>query len=69
MKVGDMVKFREVLNHSTQELTDFKFGLVVEYQERKSTAVVLCGGNMLRLPVNIMMKAEKNNHSKALESA
>ena len=62
MKVGDMVKFRDITNHSTEELSDWKIGLLVEYQAWYKTATVLHNGEVRRLPGRIVYKAGKKDY-------
>ena len=62
MKVGDMVKFRDITNHSTEELSEWKIGLLVEYQSWYKTATVLHNGEVRRLPGRIVCKAGKKDY-------
>ena len=50
MRVGDMVRFRDVINHRTQELTDWKYGVIVaEYHTWEKVATVSYNGHGVRV--------------------
>ena len=61
MQEGDLVKFRDVLNHRTEELTDWKFGVLLEYTKLHKIASVLCGGEVRRIPGRHICKAGKKD--------
>tara|TARA_E500000331_G_C17243219_1_gene707924 strand:+ start:308 stop:505 length:198 start_codon:yes stop_codon:yes gene_type:complete len=62
MKEGDMVKFRDVLNHRTEELTDWKIGLLIEYSKLMKIATVLHEGEVRRLRAEYVSKAGKKDY-------
>ena len=50
MREGDMVRFRDIINHRTQELTDWKYGVIVEeYKPYTKIVVVLHEGELRRI--------------------
>ena len=61
VKTGDMVKFRDVLNHRTEELTDWKIGLLVHYETWEKVATVLHEGEMRRIRAEYVCKAGKKD--------
>jgi hypothetical protein len=58
---GDLVKFRDVLNHRTEELTDWKFGVLLEYAKLHKMASVLCNGEVRRISGRYICKAGKKD--------
>ena len=62
MKAGDMVKFRDVLNHRTEELTDWKIGLLIEYSKLMKMATVLHEGEVRRLRAEYVCKAGRKDY-------
>jgi hypothetical protein len=56
-----MVKFRDVLNHRTEELTDWKIGLLIEYQPWMKIATVLHEGETRRIRAEYVTKAGKKD--------
>ena len=44
-----MVKFRDVINHRTEELSDWKVGLLVEYKTWEKIATILHEGEVRRI--------------------
>ncbi len=62
MKTGDLVRFRDVINHRTQEMTDWKIGLLVEYHSWEKIATVLYEGNVRRLRAEHVTKAGKKDY-------
>ncbi len=61
MRTGDMVKFRDVLNHRTQELSDWKIGLLVHYTSWEKIASVLYKGEIRRMRAEYVSKAGKKD--------
>lgn len=61
MKDGDIVRFRDVLNHRTQELSAWKYGLLIEYRKWEKIANVLHEGEVLRLRAEYVTKAGKKD--------
>lgn len=61
MKAGDMVRFRDVINHRTQELTDWKIGLLIEYRSWEKIATILYRGEVRRLRAEYVTKAGKKD--------
>ena len=65
MREGDMVRFRDVLNHRTQELTDWKYGEIVkEYHTWEKVATVLHEGELRRIRaeyIQIHQRGHSNN--------
>lgn len=61
MKNGDMVKFRDIINHRTEELTDWKIGLLIEYSKLMKVASVLHEGEVRRLRAEYVTKAGKKD--------
>ena len=61
MRNGDMVKFRDVINHRTEELTDWKIGLLIEYSKLMKVASVLHEGEVRRLRAEYVTKAGKKD--------
>ena len=57
-----MVKFRDVLNHRTEELTDWKIGLLIEYSKLMKIATVLHEGEVRRLRAEYVSKAGKKDY-------
>lgn len=57
-----MVKFREVLNHRTEELSDWRIGLLVNYESWEKVASVLYEGKMLRIRAQYVTKAGKKDY-------
>ncbi len=62
MKNGDMVKFRDVLNWKTQELSEWKIGLLVEYSSLYKIATVLYRGDVRRMRAQYVTKAGKKDY-------
>lgn len=62
MKNGDMVKFRDVLNWKTQELSEWKIGLLVEYSSLHKIATVLYKGDVRRMRAQYVTKAGKKDY-------
>ena len=61
MQEGDLVKFRDVLNHRTEELTDWRFGVLLEYTKLHKIASVLHEGEVRRVPGRYICKAGKKD--------
>ena len=61
MKTGDMVKFRDVINHRTEELSKWKYGILVDYKSWEKIASVLHEGELRRIPASHCMKAGKKD--------
>ena len=61
MKDGDIVRFRDDLNHRTQELSSWKYGLLIEYKNWEKIATVLHEGEILRLRAEYVTKAGKKD--------
>jgi len=59
MKTGDMVRFRDVLNHRDNVFSEWKIGILVEYQPWEKIASVLYEGEVLRLYARHVTKAGK----------
>ena len=57
-----MVKFREVLNHRTEELSEWRIGLLVKYESWEKVASVLYKGEMLRIRAQYVTKAGKKDY-------
>ena len=57
-----MVKFRDVINHRTEELTDWKIGLLIEYKSWEKIATVLHEGEVRRLRAEYVTKAGKKDY-------
>lgn len=50
MRIGDMVRFRDILNHRTEELSEWKYGVIVsEYNTWEKVATVLHEGELRRI--------------------
>jgi len=50
MREGDMVRFRDILNHRTEELSEWKYGIVAEkYNSWMKVVTVLHNGELRRL--------------------
>ena len=50
MKMGDVVRFRDIINHRTQELTGWKYGVVVEeYKPYMKIVTILHEGDLRRI--------------------
>lgn len=62
MRAGDMVKFRDVINHRTEELTDWKIGLLIEYSKLMKIATVLHEGEVRRLRAEYVTKAGRKDY-------
>jgi len=65
MRIGDMVRFREVLNHRTQEMSGWKYGVIVsEYHTWEKVATVLHEGELRRIRaeyIQIHQRGHSNN--------
>ena len=61
MKTGDMVKFRDVINHRTEELSGWKIGLLVNYTKWEKIATVLYEGELRRIRAEHVTKAGKKD--------
>ena len=65
MRVGDMVRFRDVLNHRTEELSEWKYGVIVaEYHTWEKVATVLHEGELRRIRaqhIEIHQRGHSNN--------
>lgn len=61
MKDGDFVRFRNVLNHRTQELSEWMYGVLVEYKSWEKIATVLHEGEILRMRAEYVTKAGKKD--------
>ena len=60
MRVGDMVRFRDVLNHRTQELTDWKYGVIVkEYHTWEKVARILYDGKIIAVHASKAQLAQR----------
>ena len=65
MRIGDMVRFRDVINHRTQELTDWKYGVIVaEYHTWEKVGTVLYRGKTYRIRAENIQKAGKKDESR-----
>ena len=62
MKDGDIVKFRDVINHRTEELSEWKVGLLVEYKKWEKIATVLYNGEVRRIRAECVTKAGKKDY-------
>jgi len=50
MKKGDMVRFRTVINHRAEELSEWKYGVVVkEYESWEKIVSILHAGTVVRI--------------------
>ena len=56
-----MVKFRDVINHRTEELSDWKIGLLVNYTKWEKIATVLYEGELRRIRAEYVTKAGKKD--------
>ncbi len=65
MRTGDMVKFRDVLNHRTQELSEWKIGLLVHYTSWEKIATVLYDGEVRRMRAEHVCKAGRKDFDAA----
>ena len=54
-----MVKFRDVINHRTEELSGWKIGLLVNYTKWEKIATVLYEGELRRIRAEYVTKAGK----------
>ncbi len=59
-----MVRFRDVINHRTQELTDWKVGLLLEYTKWQKVATILYKGEVRRMRAEYVTKAGKKDFEK-----
>tara|TARA_B100000131_G_C17832941_1_gene498543 strand:+ start:479 stop:691 length:213 start_codon:yes stop_codon:yes gene_type:complete len=64
MKKGDFVRFRDVLNHRTEELSEWKYGLLIEYKTWEKIATVLHKGEVRRLRAEHVTKAGKKDRTR-----
>ena len=55
------MRFRDVLNHRTQELSDWRYGVLIEYKSWEKIATVLCEGEVLRLRAEYVTKAGRKD--------
>ena len=62
MKAGDIVRFRDVVNHRTQELTDWKLGLLIEYHSWEKIATILYNGEVRRMRAEYVTKAGRKDY-------
>ena len=62
MKAGDMVRFRDVVNQRTQELTDWKLGLLIEYHSWEKIATILYNGEVRRMRAEYVTKAGRKDY-------
>lgn len=62
MKTGDMVRFRDVINHRTEELSEWKIGLLIEYTPTYKVATILYEGEVRRLRAEYVTKAGKKDY-------
>ena len=56
-----MVKFRDVINHRTEELSGWKIGLLVSYTKWEKIATVLHEGEVRRIRAEYVTKAGKKD--------
>tara|TARA_Y100001938_G_C8079088_1_gene427969 strand:- start:1499 stop:1714 length:216 start_codon:yes stop_codon:yes gene_type:complete len=61
MKDGDFVRFRDVLNHRTQELSEWKYGVLIEYKSWEKIATVLHNGEVIRMRAEYVTKAGRKD--------
>ncbi len=53
MREGDLVRFRDIINHRTEELTDWKYGIIAkEYNTWEKIVTVLHEGQLRRIRAN-----------------
>ena len=69
MREGDMVRFRDILNHRTEELSEWKYGIVAkEYNTWEKIVTVLHEGEIRRIrasQVQIHQTGHIKNRKKA----
>ena len=56
-----MVKFRDVINHRTEELSGWKIGLLVNYTKWEKIATVLYEGELRRIRAEYVTNAGKKD--------
>ena len=59
-----MVRFRDVINHRTEELSDWRLGLLIEYHTWEKIATVLYKGELRRMRAEYVTKAGKKDYEK-----
>jgi hypothetical protein len=53
MREGDMVRFRDIINHRTEELTDWKYGIIAEeYIPWMKIVTIMHEGELRRIRAN-----------------
>ena len=57
-----MVRFRDVLNHRTEELSEWKYGVIVaEYHTWEKVARILYNGKIVSIHASNVQKAGKKD--------
>ena len=63
MKMGDMVRFRDILNHRTEELSEWKHGVIVEeYKTWMKIVTILYKGELRRVRAS-QVQIHQRGHS------
>lgn len=63
MKIGDMVRFRDILNHHTEELSEWKYGVIAkEYNTWEKVVTVLHEGELRRIRAS-QVQIHQRGHS------
>ena len=63
MRIGDMVRFRDIRNHRTEEMSEWKYGVVAkEYNTWEKVVTVLHEGEMRRIRAS-QVQIHQRGHS------
>ena len=63
MRIGDMVRFRDILNHRTEELSEWKHGVIVaEYDKLMKIVTILHEGELRRVRAS-QVQIHQRGHS------
>tara|TARA_B100000123_G_C25576806_1_gene360883 strand:+ start:18 stop:215 length:198 start_codon:yes stop_codon:yes gene_type:complete len=61
MKEGDIVKFRDVISLNPEQLSEWKYGVLVEYVTWQKIATILHEGEIRRMRAEYVCKAGKKD--------
>lgn len=60
MKVGDLVRYKEIINHATEETTDWRLGVLLS-KEYNLCKILTMTGQTVQLWADLVQKAGKRD--------
>ena len=65
MKKGDMVRFRTVIDHRNEILSEWKYGVIAKkYETWEKIVTVLHNGELLRIPARTVQMHQRGYHDR-----